>query len=88
MGKPLAESRGEVAYAASFIRWYAEEAVRINGRFQVAENGAFRVLTMQQPVGPCIFITPWNFPLAMGARKIGPAIAAGGLSVVLALAAS
>ncbi|CAB4915748.1 unannotated protein [freshwater metagenome] len=82
MGKPLAESRGEVAYAASFIRWYAEEAVRINGRFQVAENGAFRVLTMQQPVGPCIFITPWNFPLAMGARKIGPAIAAGCTCVV------
>ncbi len=82
MGKPLAESRGEVAYAASYFRWYAEEAVRINGRFQVAENGLSRVLTMQQPVGPCLFITPWNFPLAMGTRKVGPAIAAGCTCVV------
>ncbi|CAB4865356.1 unannotated protein [freshwater metagenome] len=82
MGKPLAESRGEVAYAAAYFRWYAEEAVRINGRFQVAENGLSRVLTMQQPVGPCIFITPWNFPLAMGTRKVGPAIAAGCTCVV------
>ncbi len=82
MGKPLAESRGEVAYAASYFRWYAEEATRINGRFQVAENGLSRVLTMQQPVGPCIFITPWNFPLAMGTRKVGPAIAAGCTCVV------
>ncbi len=82
MGKPLAESRGEVAYAASYFRWYAEEAVRINGRFGTAENGLTRVLTMQQPVGPCIFITPWNFPLAMGTRKVGPAIAAGCTVVV------
>ena len=77
MGKALAESRAEVAYAASYFRWYAEEAVRINGRYQVAENGLSRVLTMEQPVGPCLFITPWNFPLAMGTRKVGPAIAAG-----------
>jgi succinate-semialdehyde dehydrogenase/glutarate-semialdehyde dehydrogenase len=82
MGKPVAESRAEVAYAASYFRWYAEEAVRINGRFQVAENGLSRVLTMQQPVGPCLFITPWNFPLAMGTRKVGPAIAAGCTCVV------
>ena len=82
MGKPLAESRAEVTYAASYLRWYSEEAVRINGRFQVAENGSGRVLTMQQPVGPCIFITPWNFPLAMGTRKVGPAIAAGCTCVV------
>jgi succinate-semialdehyde dehydrogenase/glutarate-semialdehyde dehydrogenase len=82
MGKPLAEARGEVAYAASYLRWYAEEAVRINGRFQTAENGASRVLTMRQPVGPCLFITPWNFPLAMGTRKVGPAVAAGCTSVV------
>ncbi len=82
MGKPLAESRGEVAYAASYLRWYAEEAVRINGRFQTAENGLSRVLTMRQGVGPCLFITPWNFPLAMGTRKVGPAIAAGCTSVV------
>ncbi len=82
MGKPLAESRGEVAYAASYLRWYAEEAVRINGRFQTAENGLSRVLTMRQGVGPCLFITPWNFPLALGTRKVGPAIAAGCTSVV------
>ncbi len=77
MGKPVAESKAEIAYAANFFRWYAEEAVRIDGRFTVNETGAGRVLTMQQPVGPCLFITPWNFPLAMGTRKIGPAIAAG-----------
>jgi succinate-semialdehyde dehydrogenase/glutarate-semialdehyde dehydrogenase len=82
MGKPVAESKAEIAYAANFFRWYAEEAVRINGRFTVNETGAGRVLTMQQPVGPCIFITPWNFPLAMGTRKIGPQIAAGCTSVV------
>ncbi|HEX2104586.1 MAG TPA: NAD-dependent succinate-semialdehyde dehydrogenase [Solirubrobacteraceae bacterium] len=77
MGKPVAESKAEIAYAANFFRWYAEEAVRINGRYTVNETGAGRVLTMQQAVGPCIFITPWNFPLAMGTRKIGPQIAAG-----------
>ncbi|MBU6338100.1 MAG: NAD-dependent succinate-semialdehyde dehydrogenase [Acidobacteria bacterium] len=82
MGKPVAEAMGEVLYAAAYLRWYSEEAVRINGRFQVAENGANRVLTMQQGVGPCIFITPWNFPLAMGTRKVGPAIAAGCTCVV------
>ena len=77
MGKPVAESKAEIAYAANFFRWYSEEAVRINGRFTVNEAGAGRVLTLKQPVGPCVFITPWNFPLAMGTRKIGPAIAAG-----------
>nr|WP_330350362.1 NAD-dependent succinate-semialdehyde dehydrogenase [Streptomyces sp. NBC_00582] len=77
MGKPLAEARAEVSYAAAFFRWYAEEAVRISGRYTVNESGTGRVLTMKQPVGPCLFITPWNFPLAMGTRKIGPAIAAG-----------
>src|SRR5829696_2225776 len=82
MGKPLAESKAEIAYAANFFRWYAEEAVRINGRFQVNETGVGRTLTMQQPVGPCVFITPWNFPLAMGTRKVGPAIAAGCTMVV------
>jgi succinate-semialdehyde dehydrogenase / glutarate-semialdehyde dehydrogenase len=82
MGKPVAESRAEIAYAANFFRWYAEEAVRINGRFTVNETGKGRVLTLQQPVGPCVFITPWNFPLAMGTRKIGPAIAAGCTMVV------
>jgi succinate-semialdehyde dehydrogenase/glutarate-semialdehyde dehydrogenase len=77
MGKPLAESEAEVAYGASFLRWYAEEAVRTDGRFATHEAGTGRLLTMQQPVGPCVFITPWNFPLAMGTRKIGPAVAAG-----------
>jgi succinate-semialdehyde dehydrogenase/glutarate-semialdehyde dehydrogenase len=77
MGKPLAESRGEIAYAAEFFRWFAEEAVRIEGDYQVAPSGKGRVLVMRQPVGPCLLITPWNFPAAMGSRKIGPAVAAG-----------
>jgi succinate-semialdehyde dehydrogenase/glutarate-semialdehyde dehydrogenase len=77
MGKPLAESRGEVTYAAEFFRWFAEEAVRIDGGYAIAPTGGSRFLVMKQPVGPCVFITPWNFPLAMGTRKIGPAIAAG-----------
>jgi succinate-semialdehyde dehydrogenase/glutarate-semialdehyde dehydrogenase len=72
MGKPLAESRAEVAYAAEFFRWFAEEAVRIEGRYSVAPTGAGRLLTMRQPVGPCLLVTPWNFPLAMGTRKIRP----------------
>jgi succinate-semialdehyde dehydrogenase/glutarate-semialdehyde dehydrogenase len=82
MGKPIAESKGEIAYANEFLRWFSEEAVRIEGRYATAPNGAGRLLTMKQPVGPCIFITPWNFPLAMGTRKIGPAIAAGCTMVV------
>src|SRR5690348_6001581 len=82
MGKPVAESKAEITYAANFFRWYAEEAVRMNGRYTVNETGIGRVLTMKQPVGPCVFITPWNFPLAMGTRKIGPAIAAGCTCVV------
>jgi succinate-semialdehyde dehydrogenase/glutarate-semialdehyde dehydrogenase len=82
MGKPLAESKAEVTYGASFLRWYAEEAVRIDGRFTTHEAGTGRLLTMKQPIGPCVFITPWNFPLAMGTRKIGPAIAAGCTMVV------
>ncbi len=77
MGKTLKESKAEVAYASEFFRWFAEEAVRIDGRYAVAPNGAGRLLTMKQPVGPCLFITPWNFPMAMGTRKIGPAVAAG-----------
>ncbi len=82
MGKPLAESKAEITYGASFLRWYAEEAVRINGRFTRHEAGGGRLLTFDQPVGPCVLITPWNFPLAMGTRKIGPAIAAGCTMVV------
>jgi succinate-semialdehyde dehydrogenase/glutarate-semialdehyde dehydrogenase len=82
MGKPLAESRAEITYAAEFFRWFSEEAVRISGRWSVSPDGSGRILTMKQPVGPCLLITPWNFPLAMGTRKIGPAIAAGCTMVV------
>ena len=82
MGKPLAESRAEIAYAGEFLRWFAEEAVRIEGRFARAANGQGRMITMRQPVGPCYAITPWNFPMAMGTRKIGPAIAAGCTMVI------
>lgn len=82
MGKPLAEARGEVAYGSEFFRWFAEEAVRVSGRYSTAPNGATRLMTMKQPVGPTLMITPWNFPLAMGTRKIGPAIAAGCTMVV------
>jgi succinate-semialdehyde dehydrogenase / glutarate-semialdehyde dehydrogenase len=71
-----------VTYAAEFFRWFSEEACRIEGSYKVAPNGASRLLTMRQPVGPCLFITPWNFPLAMGTRKIGPAVAAGCTMVV------
>ncbi|MFZ3562614.1 NAD-dependent succinate-semialdehyde dehydrogenase [Streptomyces sp. BH055] len=77
MGKPLAEARGEVAYAAEFFRWFAEEAVRIEGGYQASPDGKDRFVVMKRPVGPVLLITPWNFPLAMGTRKIGPAIAAG-----------
>jgi succinate-semialdehyde dehydrogenase/glutarate-semialdehyde dehydrogenase len=77
MGKPVAESKAEIAYAAEFFRWFAGEATRIHGQFNMAGNGIGRVLTLKQPIGPCILITPWNFPMAMGTRKIGPAIAAG-----------
>ena len=82
MGKPLSEARGEVVYAAEFFRWFSEEAVRIDGGYQVAPNGQGRLLVMREPVGPCLLITPWNFPLAMGTRKIGPAVAAGCTMVV------
>ena len=82
MGKPLAESKGEVAYAAEFFRWFAEEAVRIDGQYAVAPNGASRFLVMRQPVGVCLLVTPWNFPMAMGTRKIGPAVAAGCTMVI------
>jgi len=82
MGKPVSESRAEIVYAADFLRWFAEQAVRIDGRFAVAPNGQSRLLTMKQPVGPCLLVTPWNFPLAMGTRKVGPAIAAGCTMVV------
>ena len=77
MGKAVAESKAEIAYAAEFFRWFSGEALRIDGDYKLAGNAASRVLVMRQPVGPCFFITPWNFPTAMGTRKIGPAIAAG-----------
>ncbi len=82
MGKTIRESLAEITYAAEFFRWFSEEAVRIDGRYTTAANGAGRVLTMKQAVGPCLMITPWNFPLAMGTRKIGPAVAAGCTMVV------
>jgi succinate-semialdehyde dehydrogenase/glutarate-semialdehyde dehydrogenase len=82
MGKAVAESKGEIAYAAEFFRWFSGEALRIDGYYKTAGNGQSRVLVMRQPVGPCFFITPWNFPNAMGTRKIGPAIAAGCTMVV------
>ncbi|MBU8809800.1 NAD-dependent succinate-semialdehyde dehydrogenase [Mycolicibacterium goodii] len=82
MGKPLAEARGEIAYAAEFLRHFAAEAVRIDGGYQTAPAGGARFLIARQPVGPCLLITPWNFPMAMGTRKLGPAIAAGCTSVI------
>ena len=77
MGKPVAESKAEITYAAEFFRWFSEEAVRISGGYAVAPGGGSRLVVMRQPVGPTLLITPWNFPMAMGTRKIGPAIAAG-----------
>jgi succinate-semialdehyde dehydrogenase/glutarate-semialdehyde dehydrogenase len=77
MGKPLHESAGEVAYAAEFFRWFSGEALRLDGSYKSSGDAQSRVLVMKQPVGPSLLITPWNFPLAMGTRKIGPAVAAG-----------
>lgn len=77
MGKPLAEARGEVAYGGEFVRWFSEEAPRIQGRYGANPEGTGRMIVSQHPVGPCFLITPWNFPLAMATRKIAPALAAG-----------
>ena len=77
MGKPLAEARGEVGYGGEFLRWFSEEAVRIAGRYGLNPEGTGRMVVSQRPVGPCLFITPWNFPFAMATRKIAPALAAG-----------
>jgi succinate-semialdehyde dehydrogenase / glutarate-semialdehyde dehydrogenase len=82
MGKPVAESKAEIVYAADFFRWYSGEALRTEGNYKPFANGTSRVLVMKQPVGPTLMITPWNFPMAMGTRKVGPAIAAGCASVV------
>jgi succinate-semialdehyde dehydrogenase/glutarate-semialdehyde dehydrogenase len=82
MGKVLAESKGEVTYGAEFFRWFAEEAVRIGGRYTPSPAGTGRIIVTKQAVGPCYAITPWNFPLAMGTRKMGPAFAAGCTMIV------
>ncbi len=82
MGKPLAESAGEVAYAAEFLRWFAEEAVRIGGEYRLSPASGSRILSCPKPVGPCLLITPWNLPLAMLTRKVGPALAAGCTMVI------
>ena len=82
MGKPFAEAKGEVAYGAEFLRWFSEEAPRINGRYTTAPDGKNRLMVLKRPIGPALLITPWNFPLAMATRKIGPAIAAGCTSIL------
>ncbi len=82
MGKSVAESKAELAYSAEFFRWFSGEALRIDGYNKNAGNALSRVIVMRQPIGACYFITPWNFPTAMGTRKIGPAIAAGCTMVV------
>ena len=82
MGKVVAESKGEVTYGAEFFRWFAEEAVRIGGRYTPSPAGNGRIIVTKQAVGPCYAITPWNFPLAMGTRKMGPAFAAGCTMIV------
>jgi succinate-semialdehyde dehydrogenase/glutarate-semialdehyde dehydrogenase len=82
MGKVYAESMGEVKYGSEFFRWFAEEAVRIGGRYTRSPAGNGRIIVTKSAVGPCLAITPWNFPLAMGTRKIGPAMAAGCTMVI------
>jgi succinate-semialdehyde dehydrogenase/glutarate-semialdehyde dehydrogenase len=82
MGKPLAEARGEVTYGAEFVRWFSEEATRVQGRYGPNPEGTGRMIVSQHPVGPCYLITPWNFPLAMATRKIAPALAAGCTAII------
>ena len=82
MGKPVAESKAEIIYAADFFRWFSGEALRIEGTYKQFANATSRVLVMKQPVGPSLMITPWNFPMAMGTRKAGPALAAGCTAVI------
>jgi succinate-semialdehyde dehydrogenase/glutarate-semialdehyde dehydrogenase len=82
MGKVYSESMGEVKYGSEFFRWFAEEAVRIGGRYTKSPAGTGRIIVTKSAVGPCLAITPWNFPLAMGTRKIGPAMAAGCTMVI------
>jgi succinate-semialdehyde dehydrogenase/glutarate-semialdehyde dehydrogenase len=76
-GKPLEQSRDEVLYAAEYLRWYAEEAVRVEGCYQTSPDGRGRMLLMRQPIGPTLSVLPWNWPLVMAARDLGPALAAG-----------
>lgn len=82
MGKPLADAAGEVVYASEFFRWFAEQASALGGRYALSPDGKSRFLTARVPVGPTLLVTPWNFPLAMGARKIAPALAAGCTSII------
>lgn len=77
LGRALRDSKSEVTYGAEFFRWFAEEGVRVRGEYRHSPAGHSRIIVHEQPVGPCLAITPWNFPLAMGARKIAPALAAG-----------
>jgi succinate-semialdehyde dehydrogenase/glutarate-semialdehyde dehydrogenase len=81
-GKPIAESRAELAYGADYVRWYSEQAVRITGLTRTAPSGANRQIVLRRPVGPALLITPWNFPIAMITRKVAPALAAGCTVVV------
>ena len=82
VGKTITEARGEVVYAADYVRWYAEEAVRPHGRSTASPDGKNHIVTVAEPVGPCLLITPWNVPLAMAARKVAPALAAGCTAVL------
>lgn len=82
MGKPIAEARGEVVYGGEFLRWFSEEAVRVQGDYRQNPEGTGNMVVSHLPVGPCYFVTPWNFPLAMATRKIAPALAAGCTSVI------
>ncbi|WP_139320008.1 aldehyde dehydrogenase family protein, partial [Serratia marcescens] len=81
-GKSLAEARGEVTYAASFITWCAEEAKRVDGEVVQAPQASQRLVVVKKPIGVCAAITPWNFPAAMITRKVAPAMAAGGAIIV------
>lgn len=76
-GKALSDARSEVTYAAEFFRWYSEEAVRLSGQVMTAPSGDNKIVVLQQPIGVCVLVTPWNFPAAMATRKIAPALAAG-----------
>ena len=82
MGKPLAQAHAEVTYGAEFLRWFAQEAVRVRGDYFRLPEGHLQALVVRRPVGPCLLITPWNFPLAMATRKAGPAFAAGNVAIL------